>query len=74
MLSKEFIAAVKLNRKPQYKIAWEAGVNPTVLSQILIGYIKQKTNDERVIAIGRVIGLEPDQCFSEVDAHVTREK
>jgi hypothetical protein len=37
MISKRFREAVKLDPRPQYKLAWEAGLNPVTLSQILTG-------------------------------------
>lgn len=63
MVSKKFIEAVKLDPRPQYKLAWEAKVNPVVLSQIITGYIKPGLGDERVIRIGKLLGLEPRDCF-----------
>ena len=63
MVSKRFITAVKLDPRPQYKLAWEAKVNPVVLSQIITGYIKPGNSDERVIRIGKLLGLRPSECF-----------
>jgi hypothetical protein len=38
MVSARFREAVKLHPRPQYKLAWDAGMNPTTLSQIVTGY------------------------------------
>ena len=67
MVSKKFYKAIKLASKPQYKIAWEAGIHPTVLSQMVNGYIKVNIDDPRIISIGRLLGLSPEECF-ELDS------
>ena len=64
-ISRKFLTTVKLHPKAQYKLAWEAGVHPVVLSQIINGYIHPKVGDKRVIKIGELIGLTPDECFEE---------
>ena len=65
IVSQKFIAAVKLNPRPAYEIAWEAGVNPTMLSKLLNGIERPKPDDPRVIAIGKVLNIPPDECFQE---------
>ena len=67
MISNKFREAVKLHPKPQYKLAWEAGINPTTLSQIVTGYIKPKVGDQRVIRVAELLGLKPSQCFKETE-------
>jgi hypothetical protein len=62
-ISQNLRAAVKLNSLPAYKIAWQAGVHPNVLSKLLCGIEKVKSNDPRIIAVGRVLGLPADKCF-----------
>ncbi len=65
MLSSEFIAAVRLSPRRAYQIAYDAGLHPATLSKILNGIEKVRPGDHRVIAVGKVLGLSPDQCFSE---------
>jgi len=65
IVSQKFIAAVKLNPRPAYEIAWEAGVNPTMLSKLLNGIERPKPDDPRVIAIGQVLNIPPNECFQE---------
>jgi hypothetical protein len=65
VVSKILIAAIKLNSIPAYKIAWSAGVNPTMLSKLINGIEKPKPNDPRVIAIGQVLDIPPNECFQE---------
>jgi hypothetical protein len=62
-ISRKFWTAVKLHPRAQYKLAWEAGVHPVVLSQILNGYIHPKKGDPRVTKIGGLLGLAPAECF-----------
>ena len=66
-VSRKFFATIKTNDRPGYKIAQEAGLNPVLLSKILHGYERIRPNDFRVIAVGRVIGLTPDECFEARD-------
>jgi hypothetical protein len=63
MVSSRFRAAVKLADRPAWKIAYEAGIHPNVLSKIMSGATKIKEGDERVIRVGNIIGLEPEDCF-----------
>jgi len=65
MISKKFKNAVKLDPRPQYKLAWMADVNPVVLSQIITGYMRPKHRDPRVIRIGKLLGLKEDECFKD---------
>jgi hypothetical protein len=50
-VSKKFIHAIKLDPRPQYKLAWEAGINPSTLSQIVTGYVRLRIADPRVIFV-----------------------
>ena len=63
MISREFKIAVKLSDIPAWKIARRAVVNPNVLSKIMTGAVRVKPGDPRVIAVGRVLGLKPSDCF-----------
>jgi hypothetical protein len=65
MVSKKFKIAVKLDSRPQYRLAQLAKVNPTTLSQFLTGYVRPKRNDPRVLRIGEILGLTPDECFGQ---------
>ena len=65
-VSSEFIAAVKLNPTPSYRIAQAADLDPSVLSKLLHGITKIQPNDERVIRVGKVLGLRADECFQEI--------
>jgi hypothetical protein len=64
-ISNKLKIALKLNPKPEYKIAWLAGINPTMLSKLINGIERVKPNDSRVINVGKVLGIPPDECFQE---------
>ena len=63
MVSNAFKIAIKLSEEPAYKIAQEAGVDPNFLSKVLRGIIQVKSGDERVVRIGRILGLKEAECF-----------
>ncbi len=63
MVSRKFIETIKLFPVRQYKVAQAAGVNPTTLSQIINGSLRVRPGDERVIAVGRIVGLKATECF-----------
>jgi hypothetical protein len=62
-VSQKFIAALKLNPVPAYKIAWSAGVNPTMLSKLINGIERPKPDDPRIVNVGRVLGIPAEECF-----------
>ena len=64
-VSRRFYEAIKLNEQPGYKIAWKAGIHPVTLSRILHGYDRVYPNDRRVISVGKVLGLQPVECFED---------
>jgi hypothetical protein len=70
-ISEKFRAAIKLGHQPAYRVAFQANLHPSTLSKIIHGAEPLKDKDERVIAVGRVIGLTPEDCFqgSDVEFH-----
>jgi len=65
IVGQKLIVAIKLNPSPAYKIAWDAGVNPTTLSKLINGIERIKPNDPRIINVGRVLGVPAEDCFEE---------
>ena len=63
-LSIRFKVKVKLNEKPAYRLAQIAEVNPNDLYKLMSGISRVKPGDERIIRIGKLLGLSPDECFS----------
>ena len=41
-----------------------AGCHPSTLSRLLHGAERVKPDDPRIVAVGRQLGLEPDECFA----------
>jgi lambda repressor-like predicted transcriptional regulator len=64
MVSETFRAKLKLAETPAYKLAIRAGVSPHVLSKLTLGLTRAEPGDERVIAVGRLLGLPPEECFA----------
>ena len=62
-ISKKFLIKLKLHKEPAYRIAQRAGVNPATLSQLITGALRLQANDERVIAVGRILDLKDNECF-----------
>jgi hypothetical protein len=67
MLSNEFITAVKLDSRRSYQIAHSANLHPSTLSQIINGISLVKPGDPRVLAVAKVLGLSPEECFDVQD-------
>lgn len=62
-LSRRFKAEVKLNEKPAYRLAQMANVNPNDLYKLMSGISQVKPGDERIIRIGKLLGLKEEDCF-----------
>jgi hypothetical protein len=67
-VSMEFRSALKLHKLPAYRIAQLASLNPVVLSKLINGIEPIKPNDERILAVARVLKLKAKDCFSEIKA------
>ena len=64
-VSQKLIVAIKLNPMSAYKLAWSAGLNPTMLSKLINGIERPKPNDRRIINVGKVIGVPASECFQD---------
>ena len=62
-VSETFIIRLKLHRDPAYRIAQQAGVNPTTLSKLINGAEPVRPSDDRIVRVGRILGLQPDEVF-----------
>ena len=65
MISNKLKAALKLGDEPAYMIAHKAGINPSTLSKLVCGIIKVQPGDHRVLMVGKVLGLKPEECFEK---------
>lgn len=64
-LSQQFLIRLKLNDLPAYKIAQQAGVNPTTLSRLINGIDRVRFEDPRIVAVGQIMGLAQWECFEQ---------
>ena len=65
MVSNQFKIAVKMAETPAWRIAFQAGVHPNVLSKIMSGAVVVKYGDECVIRVGKILNLSAEDCFEE---------
>lgn len=72
-ISRQFLIRLKLHELPAYRIAQQAGVNQNTLSRLINGIDPIKPRDERIIAVGKIIGLRPAECFEEVTPQMVEE-
>lgn len=63
MISQKLRDAVKTNIDPAYAVAQKAGLSQSQMSQLLNGIVTVRDGDKRVIAIGKVVGVEVGDCF-----------
>ena len=66
-VSEQLWVAIKTARRPAYKIAQEAGVRPDWLSKAINKIETINPGDPRIIAVGRLVGIPPAQCFEETE-------
>lgn len=66
-VSKKFIHALKLAPIPAYRLAWQAQIHPNTLTKLTTGYLRPRPNDERLIRVGKLLGLTRDEIFVEND-------
>ncbi len=69
-ISREFLYRLKVSsERPQYRTAQLAGVDPVRLSKLITGAELIKPQDSRILAVGAVLGLRPEDCF-ELDSSI----
>ncbi len=66
--SREFLIGLKLDEEPIYKICQLAGVNASTLSRLINGIDLVKPEDPRIIAVGKVLGIPPADCFEKTES------
>lgn len=66
-VSREFKARLKLAERPAYRIATEAGVNPSTLSKIVHDAERIQIGDQRVCRVARILGLSAKDAFEVVE-------
>ena len=63
-ISRKLLIEIKLSDQPQYKIAQAAGLHPNLLSKLVNGAVPIKPDDERLLRVGEVLGLSPEEVFA----------
>lgn len=63
MVSQKLKDAVKTSEKLGFRIAQEADMHPSMMSQLLNDILNVKDGDQRVIRIGKVVGVDAEECF-----------
>ena len=73
-VSRELKIRLKLDHEPAYKIAQQAGVNPSKLSKLVNGIERLRPGDDRIVRVARILGLTPERAFASdrVDSQPTR--
>jgi len=67
VISQELVKRFRLSPLRGYQIAQLAGLHPSTLSKLVTGIEHPKNKDPRIIAVGRVLGLKPDECFEQAE-------
>ena len=67
-VSRTFLIRLKLSDNPAYRTAQQANVNTNWLSRAINGIEPVKPGDKRIIAVGRILGLAPEECFHDEPA------
>ena len=65
MISQKLKVAIKLSSIPAYKIAQEAGLDPSTLSKMICGIIRIKPGDTRIVRVGQILGVQSEECFEK---------
>jgi hypothetical protein len=66
-ISRKLFEKVKLDDRKQFEIAREAGICATTFSQIIRGIVLTRPGDTRVLRIGELVGISPDECYEQED-------
>ncbi len=67
-LSREFVTAYRLFPHPRWQLAVSVGMNPSQLSKFVSGAERPRTDDPRIIAIARILGVPPEAAFEAGEA------
>ena len=62
-VSDKFVARLKRNERPAYKVAQLADVNPVTLSKLNHGMEPLRPKDERILRVAEVLGLSESEAF-----------
>lgn len=66
-ISRKLRAAVKLSPVRMYRLAQEAGLHPSTLSKLINGITPARPGDPRILRLGTLLGLKPEELFEEAE-------
>jgi len=64
MISERLKHAIRNAGRPQWQIARAVGMHPVTLSNLMTGSRDAGLGDPRIIALGRLVDVSPDECFA----------
>lgn len=64
-ISRRFQVALKSSPVRMYRLAQEVGLHPSTLSKLLNGITPAKADDPRIVRLGSLVGLTPEELFAE---------
>jgi hypothetical protein len=64
MLSDRLITAVRQSNVPNYRLAREVQLHPVTLSDLLRRARGAEQGDPRIVNLGRLLNVAPDECFA----------
>ncbi|MCJ7540843.1 MAG: hypothetical protein MUO88_14400 [Desulfobacterales bacterium] len=67
-----FIEKLRNFPKPKYQVALQVGIRPQTFYALCAGIIPCRPNDERIIAVGQIIGLEAADCLEPLEGQKVR--
>src|SRR2546427_13263624 len=71
MLSEMFLARLRTSQTPLYQLAEKAGADPFWVSRLVSAALAVKARDERIVRLGRLVGMSEDQVFGDLPAEMT---
>ncbi len=65
-ISEKFRIALKTSPVRMYRLAQQAGLHPSSLSKFVNGIAPVKVDDPRLLRLGALLGLRPEELFEEL--------
>jgi hypothetical protein len=65
VISQKLKNTIRLSDKRHYLIAHQAGLHPSTLSRLICGIENVRPKDDRVIRLGKVLGVPEEECFQD---------
>ena len=62
-ISEKFRQAARISQVPLYRLALQCDIPPGRIYKVIRGIAPVHDGDQRIIALGRLLGLSPAECF-----------